>query len=146
MTVHVEAVVTVVVCHMVVTAMVVMIHSWKSMEEVGVRIVVVDGKCPGTTVDVGRTYKVLTLQEIVPLPVAEHIAQVGIASLVVAVVQLIHRSQGAEVVVVDLIDIVCLIFRQVQLIDHLIGQETCFFAGTLCAECICIDTESSDCQ
>lgn len=127
LTVHVESVMVVVV-NVVVTTYIVMIDSWKTVEEMGMCIVIIDTECPTATVDVCRTEEILTCQEIIPLPIIENIAQVFITAIEIDVVCTVDRTQCAEIIVVDFIYVVNLIFGQVKFVCHLVGQEACLFA------------------
>ncbi len=89
MTVHVKTVL-VVMYVMIVATIIVVVYAWDSIIEMGAYVVVVDSKCPSATVDIGWTEEIGAIQEIIPLPVVEYIAQVLVATVVVHVIHSVY--------------------------------------------------------
>ena len=102
--------------------------------EVGaVRIAGIDAEVPVATAPVQRTIEISGVEVHSVLPVEEDIAQVEIAALPVDAVKVVLRVYAHEVVEVHLVGCFILLFREVELIGHLVGEEQGLLAGLLVA-------------
>lgn len=92
-------------------------------------VVTVDGEQPGTTVPCQRTEEVVGSCEERVLPVIKDMTEVGIAIGKIIAIKVGLGAYAQEVIQIDLVAIVVLLLVEVQLISHLVGEETRLLAG-----------------
>ena len=111
---------------------------WTSKVEVGaVRIAGIDGEVPITSVPVKWTVEIACCTEGTILPVEQDIAQVKITTCPVFTIEVCLRLDTQEVVEVYFVGCFILIFGEVQLVSHLVGQEQSLLTGLLITHCLC---------
>lgn len=125
-------------------------HTGMIVVEVTHAVVAVDWEVPSATQPGDGIQKVVRGGEYAPLPIEEDVAKVGIAVCeVVAIDNVALRGEAEEVVEVDFVAVVVLLVVEVELVGHLIGEETGFFASTFVAhsvsgECAAGEDECED--
>ena len=104
-------------------------------EVVAVRVSSVDSEVPETTVPVERAIEVGGVQECAILPVEEDIAQVHVALTPIHPVEVIDRVDAHQIVEVGLVCSLVLVFGEVELISHLVGEEEGLLSSLLITHC-----------
>ena len=105
------------------------------VEIVTVRVAEIDAEVPVTSLPVQGTVEIGCCHKGVPLPVVKDIAHVEVATLPVGAEHICTSCDTHEVVEVDLIRSLILLFGQIQLVCHLVGEEQGLVAGLLVAHC-----------
>ena len=116
------------------------------IEVVAVRIAGVDAKVPVACAPVEGAIEVRGIQIQTILPIEEDIAQVEITALPIDAVEVVLCVYAHEVIEVYLVGCFILLFREVELIGHLVGQEQSLLAGLLVAHGACRCYECEQCH
>lgn len=130
----------------VVSAVIVMVAGGYAEVEMCPVIIVVDAEDPSATIDNDRPEEVFPSQEFSPLPSVKHIVQVLVSAVVITVIESVHGSQTAEVIVIYLVNVLNLVVGQIQLVSHLVGEEASFFSGAFHAEGLCLHASQDNGQ
>jgi hypothetical protein len=101
------------------------------IEVVTVRISGVDTEVPVTCLPVEGTVEIAGCDKGIPLPVHKDITQIEVATLPVDAKHVSATSHTHQIVEVDFITSLVLLFGEVELIGHLISQEQGLSAGLL---------------
>ena len=111
-----------------VSAVIAVINRRKTIVKIACAVVTIDGKEPSVMKPSQRTEEVVSGGEDSVLPVVENMTNVSIAISEIVAIDLVCRLDAQQVVEVDFIAVVVLLIIQVELIGHLIREETGLFA------------------
>jgi hypothetical protein len=106
------------------------------VEVVTVRIAGVDAEVPEAVCPVEGAIEIGGGTESTQLPVEQDIAQVEVTTLPVGSVYVVITGDTHQVVEIDLISSLILLFCQVQLVSHLVREEKSLVASLLVAHCL----------
>jgi len=115
------------------------------VEVVTVRIAGIDTEVPVAVCPVEGTIEIGGGTESTQLPVEQDIAQVEVTTLPVNAVYIIITGDTHQVVEVNLISSLILLFCQVQLVSHLVREEKSLVASLLVAHCLARCCECQHC-
>ena len=96
-----------------------------------------DAEVPVACVPVEWTIEVFCCAEATILPIPEDVAQVEVTSCPVCSIAVVHGVYTHEVVEVYLVCCLILLFCQVKLVCHLIGEEQSLLTSLLITHCVC---------
>ena len=123
------------------------VEVWPSEIEIGaVRVTGVDAEVPVACAPVEGAIEVRGIQIQTILPIEEDIAQVEITALPIDAIEVVLCVYAHEVIEVYLVGCFILLFREVELIGHLVGQEQSLLAGLLVAHGACRCYECEQCH
>ena len=105
------------------------------IEVVTMRVAQIDAEVPVACLPIQGTVEIGGCHKGVPLPVVEDIAQVEVTTLPVGAEHVCTTRDTHQVVEVDLVRSLILLFGQIQLVRHLVGEEQGLVAGLLIAHC-----------
>lgn len=105
--------------------------------EVAAVVVAVDREEPAAGTPHDRAEEVIGSRQEAVLPVVEYAAQVVQAIAVVVAIDIAWRIDTEEVVKVDFVGIVVLLFVEVQLVCHLVRQVECLCLCAFQTHCTC---------
>ena len=105
------------------------------VEIITVRVAEIDAEVPVASLPVQRAVEIGCCHKGVPLPVVEDIAHVEVTTLPVGAEHVCAPSDTHEVVEVDLVRSLILLFGQIQLVRHLVGEEQGLVTGLLITHC-----------
>ena len=105
------------------------------VEIVTVRVAEIDAEVPVACLPVEWAVEIGGCHKGVPLPVVEDIAHVEVTTLPVGAEHICTPCDTHEVVEVDLVRSLILLFGQIQFVRHLVGEEQGLVAGLLVAHC-----------
>ena len=115
------------------------------VEIVTIGIAGIDAEVPETVAPVEGAIEVGGVQECPVLPVEQYIAQIEVAMLPVEPIEVVIVVDTHEVVEVDLVCCLILLFGEVELVGHLVGEEQSLLASLLIAHCAGRDDRHADC-
>ena len=107
------------------------------IEVAAVWIASIDTEVPVAGVPVKRTVEIACCTECAILPVEQDIAQIKVTTSPVFTIEVCLRLNTQEVVEVYFVGGFILIFGEIQLVSHLVGQEQGLLTGLLVAHCLC---------
>jgi len=105
------------------------------VEIVTVRVAEIDAEVPVACLPVEWAVEIGGCHKGVPLPVVEDITHVEVTTLPVGAEHICAPCDTHEVVEVDLVRSLILLFGQIQFVRHLVGEEQGLVAGLLVAHC-----------
>ena len=100
-----------------------------------VRVAEIDAEVPVASLPVQGTVEIGCCHKGVPLPVVEDITHVEVTTLPIGAEHVCTSCDTHEVVEVDLIRSLILLFGQIQLVRHLVGEEQGLIASLLVTHC-----------
>ena len=96
----------------------------------------IDAEMPESVCPIERAIEIGGCTECAQLPVKQDIAQIQVAALPVGAIYIVITRDSHQVVEVNLISSLILLFCQVQLVSHLVSQEEGLVASLLVAHCL----------
>ena len=116
------------------------------VEVVTMGIACINAKVPEACIPVERTVEIGGIQVELVLPVQKDIAQVEVTALPIDSVEIVLGINAHEVVKVYLVGCFILLFREVELVGHLVGEEQSLLTGLLVAHGVGRCYESEQCH
>ena len=106
------------------------------VEIVAIRVAGIDAEVPVACIPVERTIEVGSCAVGCILPVEENIAQIEVTASPVCSIKVVARVDAHQIVEVHLVGSFVLLFGEVQLVSHLVGEEQSLLASLLVAHCV----------
>ena len=111
-------------------------------EVVATRIACVNTEVPITTAPIQRSVEIKGFTESAILPVEQYVFEVKPALKPIVALNVGISIYVHEIIEVYLVGGLILLFRQIELVCHLVGEEQCLLLGLCVAHCVCCSSES----